>query len=120
MWGGLGGAETTRGRRLVLNIQGCPGNASPKPKSGPTALLFFLIFLSPFLGVSRQGEFKVQKHHRNIFTKKSTSKTFPRKINKISMSGFPRLLLFYRVFGCFSATGVQKHYKKHSTKNRVE
>ena len=34
MWGGLGGAETTRGRRLVLNTQGCPGNASPKPKSG--------------------------------------------------------------------------------------
>jgi hypothetical protein len=23
------------GRRLVLNTQGCPGNASPKPKSGP-------------------------------------------------------------------------------------
>ena len=31
----MGGAETTRGQRLVLNIQGCPGNASPKPKSGP-------------------------------------------------------------------------------------
>ena len=41
MWGGLGGAETTRGRRLVLNIQGCPGNASPKPKSGPLALDIF-------------------------------------------------------------------------------
>jgi hypothetical protein len=37
MWGGLGDAETTRGRRLVLDIQGCPGNASPKPKSGRTA-----------------------------------------------------------------------------------
>ena len=34
MWAGLGDAETARGRRLVLNIQGCPGNASPKPKSG--------------------------------------------------------------------------------------
>jgi hypothetical protein len=37
MWAGLGAAETTRGRRLVLNIQGCPGNASPKPKSGHLA-----------------------------------------------------------------------------------
>ena len=34
MWAGLGEGETTRGRRLVLNTQGCPGNASPKPKSG--------------------------------------------------------------------------------------
>jgi hypothetical protein len=42
MWGGLGGAETTRGRRLVLNIQGCPGNASPKPKSGLLLLLLLL------------------------------------------------------------------------------
>jgi hypothetical protein len=37
MWAGLSGAETARGRRLVLNIQGCPGNASPKPKSGRPA-----------------------------------------------------------------------------------
>ena len=39
-----------------------------------------------------------------------------KKSTKISMSVFPRLFLFYRVFGCFSATGVQKHYKKHSEK----
>jgi hypothetical protein len=38
---------------------------------------------------------------------------------KISMSVFPRLFLFYRVFGCFSATGVQKHYKKRLTKKIV-
>ena len=48
------------------------------------------------------------------------SKTFSEKIlrksTKISMSVFPRLLLFYRVFGCFSAMGVQKHYKKRFTK----
>jgi hypothetical protein len=35
------------------------------------------------------------------------------------MSVFPRLRLFYRVFGCFSATGVQKHYKKRFTKKIV-
>jgi hypothetical protein len=28
--------------------------------------------------------------------------------------------MFYRVFGCFSAMGVQKHYKKRFAKNRVE
>jgi hypothetical protein len=31
------------------------------------------------------------------------------------MSVFPRLF-FYRVFGCFSAIGVQKHYQKRFTK----
>jgi hypothetical protein len=35
------------------------------------------------------------------------------------MSVFPRLFLFYRVFGCFSAMGVQKHYKKRFTKKIV-
>jgi hypothetical protein len=44
------------------------------------------------------------------------SKTFPKKSTKISMSVFPRLFWFYRVFGCFSAMGVQKHYKKRFTK----
>ena len=35
------------------------------------------------------------------------------------MSVFPRLFLFYRVFGCFSAMGVQKHYKKRFAKKIV-
>ena len=35
------------------------------------------------------------------------------------MSVFPRLFLFYRIFGCFSAMGVQKHYKKHFAKQIV-
>jgi hypothetical protein len=35
------------------------------------------------------------------------------------MSVFPRLFLFYRVFGCFSAMGVQKHNKKCCTKKIV-
>jgi hypothetical protein len=48
-------------------------------------------------------------------------KTFPKISTKISMSVFPRLFLFYRVFGCFSAMGVQKHYKKtFCKKNHVE
>jgi hypothetical protein len=43
------------------------------------------------------------------------SKTFPKKIESFSMSVFPRFfgfIAFYRVFGCFSAMGVEKHYKK--------
>jgi hypothetical protein len=53
--------------------------------------------------------------------KKSMSKT--KKIDKVSMSKFSRSLLLYRVFGCFSAIGVQKHNKKvlqKNKKNRVE
>jgi hypothetical protein len=88
------------------------------------------------LGFSRQGEFKsttttlLQKVHVENFFQ------FPKKSTKISMSAlflipqnkklvgiknqlntkrflvFPQLLLFYHVFGCFSAMGVQKHTKK--------
>jgi len=44
------------------------------------------------------------------------------------MSVFPRLFLFYRIFGCFSPMGVQKHYKKRfankivskSFKNKID
>jgi hypothetical protein len=39
-------------------------------------------------------------------------------------AGLPRLLLFYRVFGCFSAMGVKNESTEKSvlrfTKNRVE
>jgi hypothetical protein len=48
------------------------------------------------------------------------SKTFSEKIlrksTKISMSLFPRLFVFYRVFRCFLAMGVHRHYKKRFTK----
>jgi hypothetical protein len=49
------------------------------------------------------------------------SKTFSGKIEYfVSMSVFPRFILCYRVFGCLSAMGVQKHYKKRFAKTRVE
>jgi hypothetical protein len=35
------------------------------------------------------------------------------------MSVLPRLFLFYRIFGCFSAMEVKKHHKKHFTKKIV-
>ena len=56
------------------------------------------------------------------------SKTFSKVSTKTSMSVFPRLFLFYRIFGCFSPMGVQKHYKKRfsnkivskSFKNKID
>jgi hypothetical protein len=69
------------------------------------------------LGVSRQGEFK---NTIQIFLQKVPCRIFSENSDKIS-----RLFLFYRVFGCFSAMGVQKHRveklkKKFLQKNRVE
>jgi hypothetical protein len=57
----------------------------------------------------------VQKHHKNIFVKSPCPcrKPVPKKTTNMSMSVFPRLFLFYRVFGRFSAMGFQKYYKKH-------
>jgi hypothetical protein len=77
----------------------------------PAATTFFSLdfFLSTFFGVSRQGEFKnttkicLQKVHVENLSH------FPKQSINISMSVFPRFFLFYRVFGCFSAMGVQKH-----------
>jgi hypothetical protein len=48
------------------------------------------------------------------------SKTFSKKIDKNSDVSFSSIFLFYRVFGCFAAIGVQKHNKKRLQKNRVE
>jgi hypothetical protein len=49
------------------------------------------------------------------------SKTFPEKIDKKFDVSFFSIFLFYRIFECFSAMGVQKHYRKRfSTKKRVE
>jgi hypothetical protein len=68
------------------------------------------------LGVSRQGEFK---NTTKIFLQKAHVENFFQHFDKISMSFFPRLFLFYRVFGCFSAMAVQKHYKKRFAKQIV-
>jgi hypothetical protein len=75
--------------------------------------LFFLVRFWAFLG---KGSSKTPYKY---FYKKAMSKTFSEKIlrkpTKISISVFPQLFLFYRVFRCFLAMGVQKHYKKRFT-----
>jgi hypothetical protein len=112
----------------VAAAPACSSRGRPKEIDGPprifaksqthpptTRLLFFLdFFFSKFLGVSRQGEFK---NTITIFLQKVHVENFFQSFNnKKSMSVFSQLFLFYRVFGCFSAMGVQKHYKKGYTK----
>jgi hypothetical protein len=86
---------------------------NPRPTHPPSDF-FSLIFFSTFLGVSQQGQFKnaifkkMQKVHVENFS--------PKKSTKKSMSVFIDFFWFYRVFGCFSATGVQKHHKKRLAK----
>jgi hypothetical protein len=58
-----------------------------------------------FLG---KGSSKTPQTH---FYKKSMSKKKSKISTKISMSVFPRLFLFSRVFGCLSAMGVQNTTK---------
>jgi hypothetical protein len=96
-----------RGRQK--KIDGPPrafAKSQTHPPSGFVFLDLFLVHFWAFLD-------------KNIFTKKSMSKTFSKISTKNSMSVFPRLFLFYRVFGCFSAMAVQKHYKKRFTKEIV-
>jgi hypothetical protein len=69
------------------------------------------------LGVSRQGEFK---NTIKIFLQKVHVENFFQNFDKkFGVSFSSTFFLFYRVFGCFSAMGVQKHYKKRFTKKIV-
>jgi hypothetical protein len=86
--------------------------------NNPKILFFFTFFFSTFLGVSRWGEFKntilkkKQKAHVKNFSRENSQ-----KIDKNFDVSFSSIFfLFYRVFRCFLAMGVQKHYKKRLTK----
>jgi hypothetical protein len=88
---------------------------NPRPSQPPAELFLEYVF----------GRFSatrgVQKRHKNVFTKSPGQNIFTQKSIKFSMSVFPRFFLFYRGFGCFSAMGVQKYYKKRFyKKHRVE
>jgi hypothetical protein len=92
------------------------------PTHHPTFFLFLDFYFSTFLVFERfsaMGSMGVQ----NSKTPQKSTKMFLHKVHKkstkVSMSVFPRLPLFYRVFGCFSAMRVQKHTKKRFTKNIV-
>jgi hypothetical protein len=100
-------------------VDGPPRAFTKSQTHQPTPPTFFSLafFFSTFWGVSRQGEFK---NTIQIFLQKVHVENFFQNFDKqISMSGFPRLFLFYRIFGCFSAMGVQKHYKKRFAKKIV-
>jgi hypothetical protein len=61
------------------------------------------------LGVSRQGEFK---NTIKIFLQKVHVESFFQNNRQIFQCQFFLDFFFNRVFGCFSAMGVQKHYQK--------
>jgi hypothetical protein len=106
--------EGSRGAAKIL-LDGPPAHLiKPKPTHLPSDF-FPLISFSTFLGVSRQGELK---NTTQIFLQKVHVENFF-KIKKIDASFSSILFLFYRVFGCFSARGVQKHHKKRFTKKIV-
>jgi hypothetical protein len=90
-----------RSRGRQNKIDGPPRTFAKSHTHPPTRTFFSLTFFQYVFGrFSARG---VQKHHKNYFCKKSMSKAFPKISTKISMSGFPRIFLFYRVFGCFIA-----------------
>jgi hypothetical protein len=74
---------------------------------------FFPVRFWAFLG--KESSKTAQK-----FLQKVHVESFLQKINKNFHVSFSSTFLFYRVFGCFSATGVQKHHKNRCTKNRLE
>jgi hypothetical protein len=120
-WGQVVGGGTTRvqpkGHSKKKVTDPCVYLINFRGTDQPQNIIFFTFFFSTFLGVSRGGEFKNTIKNK---CKKSMSKTFSKKIlrksTKFSMSLFTRLFLFYRVFRCFLAIGVHKHYKKRFTK----
>jgi hypothetical protein len=78
----------------------------PRPTHPPAD--FFLGSFSKVLGVlSVRG---VQLHYEHFF--QSPFENFFKKIGKYFDVSFSSTFLFCRLFGCFSAMGVQKHYKK--------
>jgi hypothetical protein len=79
-------------------------------------LLFVLVSFRAFLG---KGSSKFKQKNPILLQKVDAESLFQKKSTKTSMSVFPRLVLFYRGFGCFSAMGVQKHYKKRFAKTIV-
>jgi hypothetical protein len=78
--------------------------------------LFFLVRFWAFLGkgssnVKNTTKIFLQKVHVENFFRENSQK-IEKKIDIV----FPQLFLLYRVFRCFLAMGVQKHYKKCFTK----
>jgi hypothetical protein len=72
----------------------------PSTPSSNQPQIFFLIFFSTFLGVSRQGEFK---NTIKIFLQKVHVENFFRKNRQNSDVSFSSTFSVLSYFGCFSA-----------------
>jgi hypothetical protein len=118
-WCSSADSESECRRGAAKKIDGPPRTSAKSQTHPPTIRLFLWLFFSTFLGVSRQGEFK---NTTKIFLQKvhveNKIKNFDKNFD-VSFPFFPLLFLIYRVFWCFSAMGVQKHYKKRFTKKIV-
>jgi hypothetical protein len=88
----------------------------PSPARHP-AFVFLDFCLVRFWALLGKGSSKTPFKY---FCTTSMSKAFPKpkQIDNVLMSVFPRFF-FYRVFGCFSVRGVQKHDKKISPKRKL-
>jgi hypothetical protein len=75
--------------------------------------VFFLVRSWAFLG---KGSSKTPLKY---FYKKSMSKTFPKEIDKKFDVSFSSAFWFYRVFGCFSAMGGQKHQQQKTFYRKI-
>jgi hypothetical protein len=86
------------------------------------------VYLLTFRGTNQPqiffwGRFSVkgvQKHDKNTSVKVQVESFFRGNSQKIDNISFSSTFLFYRVFRCFLAMGVQKHYEKRFAKKRVE
>jgi hypothetical protein len=107
-----------------LNTESQTVSADPPPPhtTFPPPLAFFLVRFCfwAFLGKgsSKTPHIDIDTY---VLAKSPCQKKIPKNRQKFrcSMSVFPRFALFYRVFGCFSAMGVQKHYEKRFAKQVV-
>jgi hypothetical protein len=86
-----------------------------RPTHPPSDFFFLTFSLVRFWAFLGKG---VQKHHTNILEKVRVE-NFSQNFDKNFDVSFSSTFLFYHILECFSAMGVQKHYKKRFAKKIV-
>jgi hypothetical protein len=92
-------------------LQNRPKKRNPTQKQPTDSPLFCFCFFwgTPWEFKNTIKIFLQKVHVENLFRENS------QKTDKIFVISFSSTFLFYRVFRCFLAMGVQKHYKKRFT-----
>jgi hypothetical protein len=91
---------------------------NPKPIHPPPDFFFLDFFLVRFWAFLGEGSSKTPQTTK-MFLQKVNVENFSQNNRNFFDVSFSSTFLFYRVFGCFSTIGVQKHYKKRFTKKIV-